>query len=172
MESDNHRTYLPTSKPCFVCGEQNHAGLQLRFYVEENEVRARWNPRQCHCGYAHVVHGGITATVLDECMAWAAARAITRQCVTGELTVRYLLPVPDGRDLTACARVEKASRRLVVIRGRLVDDEGTEYARAQGRFLPLSVEETLRVDDGLIYRGGEERIFDGLRAAVQMGQRP
>ncbi|MCX5759705.1 MAG: PaaI family thioesterase [Candidatus Hydrogenedentes bacterium] len=171
MQNSNHRKYLPHSQPCFVCGEENHAGLHLRFYIEEDEVRTRWNAREHHCGYGHVVHGGVTAAVLDECMAWAAARAIVRSCVTGELTVRYLRPVPDTRELTACAKVEKASRRLVFVNARLVDDDGLEYARAHGRFLPLSVEETLRVDDNLIYRGGEERIFDELRATTQAGAR-
>jgi len=167
MDGTNHRKYLPNSHPCFVCGEANHAGLQVRFYVEDDEVRERWNAREHHCGYEHTVHGGVIAALLDECMAWAAARAITRSCVTGELTVRYLRPVPDSQDLTARAKAEKVSRRLVVVSGWLAGDDGVEYARATGKFLPLSAEETLLVDDNLIYRGGEERLFDELRAQVR-----
>lgn len=164
MNGGNHRTYLPNSHPCFVCGEKNHAGLQTRFYVEGDEVRADWNAREHHCGYEHTVHGGVIAAILDECMAWAATRAVIRSCVTGELTVRYLRRVPDALDLTACAKVEKATRRLVYVQAWLIDAEGIEYARARGSFLPLSVDDTLQVDDNLNYRGGEERLFDELRA--------
>ena len=28
-------TYLPNSKPCFICGEDNPAGVQVRFLVED-----------------------------------------------------------------------------------------------------------------------------------------
>ena len=33
-------------------------------------------------------------------MGWAAARAIERMCVTAELKVRYLKPVPGDREMT------------------------------------------------------------------------
>jgi len=84
-------------------------------------------------------------------------------CVTGELTIRYLLRVPGDRELIVTSEVVKASRILAYVKGALTDDEGTQYARAEGRFVPVSVEETLAVDDALVYRGGEARLFDALR---------
>lgn len=168
-EAAAQRRYLPNSAPCFVCGEENHAGLQTRFYIEDDEVRADLEPRPHHCGYDNVVHGGVVAAILDETMGWAAARAITRMCVTGELTVRYLKPVPADRRTTAVARVVKAGKRLAKVEGRIVDSEGVEYARAHAAFLPMSVEDTLTVDDHLIYRGDEERVFDALRTERQQG---
>ena len=158
------RKNLPFSRCCFVCGEDNPAGLKVRFYTEDGLVKTRWCAQPHHCGYHNVVHGGVTAAVLDECMGWAAARAIGRMCVTGDLTVRYLLRVPGDRELIAAAETVKASRLLARVRATLTDDEGTLYARAEGRFTPVSVEETLAVDDALVYRGGEERMFDALRA--------
>lgn len=159
----NRKTYLPNSKPCFICGEENPAGLQARFYVDDDMVKASFTGAEHHCGFANVMHGGIVAALLDECMGWAVSRKIHRMCFTGELTVRYLKPAPADRPLTACAECVKANRRLSTARSWLVDDEGTEYARAEGRFIPLSVEDTLEVDDHLLYRGGEERVFDCLR---------
>lgn len=155
---------LPNSKSCFVCGEENVAGLHARFFVEEDVVKMPLAAQAHHCGYHNTVHGGIVAAALDECMGWAAARAIQRMCVTGELTVRYLKRVPADRELHVCAEVTRAHRRVVHCAGHIVDDEGSVYARAEARFLPLSVEETLKVDDALIYRGDEERIFDSLRS--------
>ncbi len=157
------RRYLPYSKACFVCGDDNHAGLKTRFYVEDGLVKTRLTPEAHHCGYAGVVHGGIVAAMLDECMGWAAARAIERMCVTGELTVRYLLNVPNDRELTVETSVSRAHKLMVATEGRILDDGGAVYATAKAKFLPLTKEETLRVDDNLVYEGGEERVFDRLR---------
>ena len=165
------RTYLPNSSRCFVCGEDNPAGLQTRFYVEDGIVKTPLTAAAHHCGYERVVHGGIAAAALDECMGWAAARAIKRMCLTGELSVRYLKRVPQGRPLTVCAEVVRSSRRLAYVAGRIVDDAGVEYVRGQGTFVPLSAEETLAVDDALLYRGGEERLFKELRAEQGAGGR-
>lgn len=159
----NNKTYLPNSKTCFVCGEENIAGLQLRFYLEDGLTKTVFHPKPHHCGYPNVLHGGVVAALLDETMAWGANRALARMTVTGEITVRYLKPVPGDRDIHVWAEVTKANRRLVYARGVIHDASGEEFARAEGRFLPLSVEETLVIDDHLIYRGDEERVFDALR---------
>jgi uncharacterized protein (TIGR00369 family) len=166
MSGRNSKSYLPNSKSCFVCGEENAAGLQTRFYSEHDVVKAPLRPAGHHCGYANIVHGGVTAAILDECMGWAASRVIRRMCFTADLNIRYLKHVPGDRELTACARVLKSSKRLVQVQGWLEDADGVEYARAEGRFVPLSAEDTLKVDDALLYRGGEERVFDELRSST------
>ncbi|HEX73386.1 MAG TPA: PaaI family thioesterase [Candidatus Hydrogenedentes bacterium] len=163
MRENNGRRYLPTSPTCFACGERNPAGLRLRFYVEDGMVKTTFRVHPDHCGYPKAAHGGIVAAALDECMAWAATRAFGLMCVTAEITVRYLQRTPADRELTICAEVVRAHRRLVSTKAVIVDVEGTVFARAEARFLPLSVEETLRIDDAMIYRGDEERIFDRLR---------
>ncbi len=159
----NNRVYLPNSESCFACGQSNVAGLQLRFFVEGEHTKAIFTPKPHHCGYPNVLHGGIVAALLDETMAWAANRAIARMTVTGELTVRYVQPVPGDRDIHAWAEVTKANRRLVYAIGALHDATGEVFARAEGRFLPLSAEQTLVIDEHLLYRGDEERVFDSLR---------
>lgn len=163
----NEKTFLPNSKTCFICGEDNAAGLRTRFFVQDGLVKSIIEPQPHHCGYANVVHGGIVAAVVDETMGWAAARAIERMCFTAEMNIRYIKPVPADRPMTVCADVEKASRRLVYARGWIIDDTGEEFARATGRFMPLSAEETLVVDSYLIYRGSEERVFEKLKDASQ-----
>jgi uncharacterized protein (TIGR00369 family) len=157
------KKFLPNSTGCFVCGEDNHAGLQVRFFVEDGIVKMPFHVGKQHCGYPGVAHGGIIAAALDECMGWAAARAIQRMCVTGELTVRYIDRAPIETPLEVCAEAVRAHRRIVHTSAQLIDATGKVYARAEGRFLPLSVEESLKVDNVLLYRGGEERIFDALR---------
>ncbi|NIA16511.1 MAG: hypothetical protein GWP08_20820 [Nitrospiraceae bacterium] len=163
-DDTNSRRHLPVSEGCFVCGISNPAGLSLRFYVEEGNVMARWRPKAHHCGYENVVHGGVVAAALDESMAWAAARVVGRMCVTGDLHVRYLSRVPGDIEIVVCAEVEKAGRRLVHVNATLRSGDGVEFADARGRFVPISAEETLATDDEMLYREGDERPFDPLRA--------
>ncbi|MFA6240819.1 MAG: PaaI family thioesterase [Candidatus Hydrogenedentales bacterium] len=161
-DHSNDRVYLPNSKTCFVCGEENFAGLKLRFFVEGAAVKAVFSPMPHHCGYANVVHGGIVAALLDETMGWAANRAMARMTLTGELTVRYLKPVPGDRESVVSAEITRQSKRMVHVAAAVGDGNGTTYARAEGRFLPLSAEETRVIDSHLLYRGGEERVFASL----------
>ena len=163
MDGNGNRP-LPVSKGCFVCGCENPAGLRTQFYVDGDSVKAILHARPHHCGYESVVHGGIVAAALDECMAWAAARTLGLMCVTAELTIRYIKRVPEECDLTVSAWSIKSSRRIAHVAGTIRDQGGATYARAEGRFMPMSIEETLATDDQLVYIGGEERIFDKLRA--------
>jgi uncharacterized protein (TIGR00369 family) len=167
MSETSRKVYLPNSDFCFVCGEDNQAGLQTRFYVDGDSVCAPLRPQEHHCGYLKVLHGGIVAAIIDECMGWAAARAIGRMCLTAELNLRYVRNLSTDREYTVVTEVTKSNRRLVLAKGVIVDSEGAEYARAHGKFSPMSPEETVKVDDMLLYRGGEERLFDGLRGTPE-----
>ena len=80
--------FLPNSRSCFVCGEENIAGLQLRFFIEDGRIKTRFRPKPHHCGYPNVLHGGVVAALLDETIAWAANRALARMTVTAELRIR------------------------------------------------------------------------------------
>ena len=163
MTSKNNKTYLPNSTTCFVCGEKNHAGLQVRFYIEDDVIKVRFQGHSHHCGYEGVVHGGISASVMDECLGWAAAYAIKRMCVTAELSIRYRRRVPSERAMTITTEITRIARRLVYVKGTMVDDEGVVYVTGEGSFSPLTTEETLQVDDNMIYRDGDVHIFDALR---------
>lgn len=163
MEQDGRKGYLPVSASCFVCGKDNHAGLSLRFYAEDGVVKTAWRPASFHCGYEGVVHGGVVASALDECMAWAATWHTRLMCVTGDLHIRYLEPLPSDRELVVSARVSVPGKRLVHVEGSIAEPGGPEYATAKGRFVTMTVAETLAVDDELIYFGDEVRLFDYLR---------
>jgi len=163
MERNRKKGYLPVSKTCFVCGKENHAGLGLRFYAEGAVVSTNWRPANWHCGYEGIVHGGVVAAALDECMAWAATWHTRLMCVTGDLTVRYLAPLPNNRELTVSASVSVPGKRLLHVKGTIADSAGLEYATAQGRFVTMTAKDTLAVDDELFYFGDEVRLFDYLR---------
>src|SRR5215216_5539814 len=97
--------FLPHTHSCFVCGESNPAGLNLRFETDGRIVRAGFTPRPEHIGFKQVVHGGIIATVLDEIMVWACAVSVKRFAFCAELNVRFANPVRPGEPVIATAEL-------------------------------------------------------------------
>src|ERR1041385_7818493 len=64
---------LPHTHSCFVCGDSNPIGFNLRAETDGRTVRAHFVFGTGHVGFKNVVHGGLTATLLDEIMTWACA---------------------------------------------------------------------------------------------------
>ena len=97
-------------------------------------------------GYKDVAHGGVIAALLDESMGWAATVFGNRHpmYLTGELTVKYLSPVPVGEEIEIVSRLEEDSGRIAYSTGELVCG-GKVSVRARGKFLPMSREATGRV---------------------------
>jgi acyl-coenzyme A thioesterase PaaI-like protein len=55
------------ARQCFACGDANPIGLQLGDIRREgDEVHATLHPRPEYQGYPGVLHGGLSATALDE----------------------------------------------------------------------------------------------------------
>ena len=64
--------------------------------------------------------------------------------LTGELTVKYLFPVPVGEEIEIVSRLEEDSGRIAYSTGELVCG-GKVRVKAKGKFLPMSKEATGRV---------------------------
>lgn len=78
---------------CFGCGPENPAGLKLQFTECNGELQASWQPSEYYQGYPGILHGGITATLLDETAAWFVYSVIGTAGVTYAMNIRYLHPV-------------------------------------------------------------------------------
>ncbi len=152
---------LPHSQDCFVCGERNPAGFRGKFEIDEQgHILFPFRGHPTMQGYGTVMHGGLQATLLDETMGWATAVSCKRMTVLAEITVRYLKRTPLETDLLAEAWTTSRSSRLVKAEGVIRDAGGTIFTRATGKYTALSLEETLFVDDHLIYHEGDARIFE------------
>lgn len=129
---------LPHTHSCFVCGESNPHGLNLRSASDGKIVRSRFSFGAAHVGFRKTVHGGLTATVLDEVMTWAVAVQANRFAYCAELSVRYLMPVPPQQPLVAEAELVANRRgRIFETRGEIRDENGTVFATATGKYMPL-----------------------------------
>jgi acyl-coenzyme A thioesterase PaaI-like protein len=140
------REYLPHSAGCFMCGDENACGVRTRFFVQEDTVRTRVRlPRHLN-GYLHTAHGGVLAGLLDETMSWAALVFGGKQVfyVTGEMTVKYIAPVPVEEEIEVVCRLVKDAGRIAFTEGELWC-RGKVCLKAKGKFIPLSEKDTAGV---------------------------
>jgi acyl-coenzyme A thioesterase PaaI-like protein len=80
-------------------------------------------------------HGGIVTTYLDEVLAGAAVRGTDRLSVTGEITVRFVKPVPLETPILGRGRLAARHDRYVDVEAWLEELSTSEVlARARGRF--------------------------------------
>jgi len=122
---------------CFICGANNPIGLKTRPSRDEAAGRAWLSvviPAEFQ-GWAGVAHGGIIAALLDEVCAYAVM-GVSKQIVTAELTIRYLKPVPVGREVTVAAELRERVRRAISVDAQLTCD-GETLARAEARMVVL-----------------------------------
>jgi acyl-coenzyme A thioesterase PaaI-like protein len=128
---------------CFACGQLNPYGLKMIFRFEDNTIISDFRPNKEHQGFPGVIHGGITAAVLDEAL--NRTSMLTNQptwTMTGRLDVRYRRYVPYGPLLRVRAWLDKQRGRMVQASGKLTlaDDESVLFAEAQGTFMTLTPE--------------------------------
>jgi uncharacterized protein (TIGR00369 family) len=129
---------LPHTHSCFVCGESNPAGLNLRFETDGRIVRARFTPRPEHVGFKQVVHGGIISTLLDEIMVWACAVSAKRFAFCAELNVRFVNPARPGDPAIATAELTANRRdKIFEAKAELKNGAGLLLASATGKYLPI-----------------------------------
>lgn len=121
---------------CFACGRDNPLGLALdNFKRSDNEVSATFVPRPQFRGTTSVLHGGITATALDEMLVWAAILTHGVMAVTGTFDLRYRKPVPMGQELTVRARVDDRRGRRLQCSGELLNADAIVMTSATGVYL-------------------------------------
>ena len=162
----SEREYLPHSSGCFLCGEENRSGVRARFFVEGNDIVGRVTlPRHLN-GYKNVAHGGVVSALLDETMGWSPTvfGSTRAMYVTGELTVKFLFPVPVGEEIEVRSRLVEDAGRLAYCEGE-IRCGGKVCARAKGKFVPMSPEGTAEVIPYLRFDGCRKfrKIFDATR---------
>ena len=103
---DNHR--------CYVCGNENPAGLGVDFEInrELRVISANFTPSDMHEGYEGIVHGGILSTLLDEAMAKLTV-SLGIPAVTAEMKVTFKAPAAPGDELFVSGRLTHETRRLI-----------------------------------------------------------
>lgn len=121
-----------------MCGIENSVGLKAKFYVsEENETIALFTPRNNLQSYPGVMHGGISATILDETIGRAIMNIYGQDSfgVTLELNVKYKKPVPTDTELKVVGKITNDRGRIFEGTGELYLPDGTVAVSASGKYL-------------------------------------
>jgi len=129
---------IQDSHLCFACGPANAAGLKMRFFANQDSV-VSWLTVPDHLqGWNKLVHGGVTSTILDEIMSWAAIHLLKTIILTKSMRVEFRKPVFIGQPLRAVGRVvEIKNEREAVMEGLLYGPEDEVCAEARGNFALL-----------------------------------
>jgi acyl-coenzyme A thioesterase PaaI-like protein len=143
--------FLPSYPGCFVCGKENPRGLKSRFAVDGDKVRAEFFPDASMVGYEHTVHGGIIGALLDEAIIWAIYASTGRFGVTAELTLRFVKSLPVQQKCCVEGWMVEDKGRLWIAQAKLIDDSKNLYARAGGKVVPMSEEQTKMLMSRLVY---------------------
>jgi uncharacterized protein (TIGR00369 family) len=131
------------SRMCMVCGVENPAGLQGRFFaVDGGELIGVFRPRREHQGYPGRMHGGIVSAILDETIGRAVSVAEAQTWgVTVEFTVRFRKPVPLDQEVKAIGRITRNSSRVFEGTGEIVLEDGSIAAEARGKYVKMAIDE-------------------------------
>jgi acyl-coenzyme A thioesterase PaaI-like protein len=99
-----------------VGGTSNPASIELEVRYDGDEVVARVVLRRAFEGAPGRAHGGIVAAAFDDVTGFVIG-TLQEPAFTGELTVRYLAPVPVDEPLEMRARLDGRERRKLFISG-------------------------------------------------------
>jgi acyl-coenzyme A thioesterase PaaI-like protein len=117
-------------------------GMRNPFAAMRDEARIVWNDNGASAefhlnalyeGPPGLVHGGVSALILDQLLGEAAA-AGGGAGMTGRLTLHYRRPTPLG-DLSMEAWVEKRDGIKTIVKGHIKDAEGNVTVEAEGLFI-------------------------------------
>lgn len=124
---------------CFACGDKNPISLALDFEsITEDKVKAEFIPGEYHQGYDGIIHGGLTATLLDEAMAHVIGfKGI--KAFTAELNIRYRKAIEIGEKLEIIGEYKRSKKSSIAnvhyAQAEIFDKEGNLKAQAESKFI-------------------------------------
>ena len=151
---------FPIYPGCPVCGDPAVNPASLAVTWEWDPVRrlviGNFTPSNRHAGYAGRMHGGLLATLLDECLAWACAVELRSYCMTGDLRVRFRRPAELGETLEVHGATDgERWGRYIKARGDARSASGEIVAIASASFAALPREEALIMRQALRFQPGD-----------------
>jgi uncharacterized protein (TIGR00369 family) len=121
---------------CWICGEKNKGGLQLKFDLNKStkSIQTNFISAETYQGYDGIVHGGILAALLDEAMAKLAFE-LGYNAITAMLNVRFKNPAKVKERLTIRGEITQVNRRLVFAKATIQREDGTLIAEGDSKLV-------------------------------------
>ena len=115
------------TKTSIVCGTENPASLGCDFYeLEDGGLATVFTPKEIHEGHDGIMHGGLS----------------------GEMTVRYYLPIRVGTKMRAFGRIDRSEGRKNFNSGEILDAAGVVVAEAAGIYIRTNFIDDQNVPEG------------------------
>jgi acyl-coenzyme A thioesterase PaaI-like protein len=115
---------------CFACGQKNPIGLRLKFRNEGGKAVTEFTPTEHFEGWPNVTHAGITCTMLDEAVGYAAYY-LGVYIVTTRLDIRLIKPTMIGKKYIICAEAKKETEKRASGYGTVKLEDGTLIAEVK-----------------------------------------
>jgi acyl-coenzyme A thioesterase PaaI-like protein len=97
-----------------VAGRANPTAIEFEIDADDGDVVARFVLRRAFEGAPGRAHGGLVAAAFDDVTGWVIGR-LREPAFTGELTVRFVAPVPVDEPLVIRTRLVERERRKLFI---------------------------------------------------------
>jgi acyl-coenzyme A thioesterase PaaI-like protein len=118
--------------------------LQIKSFVEGNDVVAEWTAELHHEAWPGILNGGIIGTLLDCHSNWTAAYYLMKQAgrenvpatVTADYSIKLARPTPTGGLIRLVARVLEMTEDRATTEAELLAD-GEVCATCRGTFVAV-----------------------------------
>jgi len=92
------------------------------------------------CGHPSVIHGGVTALLLDQTFGWLFVASRLPLSVTANLNINYKVKIATPCALLVKARIDKVEKRKIYFSAEVHDVSGTVvYATATALFVSIKM---------------------------------
>jgi len=143
MPSSLQDRYAPDNA-CFGCGPANQRGLQIKSFVDGEDVIATWQPTTMYEAFPGMLNGGIIGALLDCHLNWTAAWHLMQRAgesappctVTAEYSVRLRRPTPTDGPVSLRASIAESSDDRAKVTGTL-SAAGEICASCEGMFVAV-----------------------------------
>lgn len=108
---------------------------RLRLTLVDDEVHGDWRSGPLDEGPPNMVHGGISAYLLDM-VSGILVQSLGVRAVTAELTIKYRRPVPLEADLELRAKLSSVDGRKYFVHGEIIVD-GAISVESRGLFITI-----------------------------------
>ena len=122
---------------CFICGINNSFGLKTKFYeIDGRFLISISTTVEEHQSYPGIVHGGISAAILDEAIG-RSIFCLDKEIwgVTTDLAIKYKHPVPLNQKLYTRAKITENKGRIFYGEGELLLEDGTVAVTGKGKYM-------------------------------------
>lgn len=132
----------------------------MDFYEDGDDVVCFWKPQAHYQGWVNTLHGGIQATLIDECASWVVFRKLQTSGVTSDLRVKYRKPIMTTEtQITIRARLREMKRNVALIDVRIENSCGVLCTEGEAVYFTFSGDKAREMGFTECVTEGDELLF-------------